>query len=712
MARVELLSPAGDMDCFKAAMAAGADAVYLGLDKFGARAYAANFSSGELKEAVNTAHILGRKVYLTVNTLFKDDELEMLSESLYEPYIYGLDAVIVQDIGAMSMIHRDFPALPIHVSTQAAVTTADAVKFFQKLGIKRVVPARELSLPELKEIKDETKVELECFIHGSMCYSYSGRCLLSSFIGGRSGNRGRCAQPCRLMYDGAYPLSLKDMCTLDLIPDLIGCGIDSFKIEGRMKNSAYVYAVTSIYRKYIDLFYEKGDIKVSKEDRTELLSLYTRGGNCDGYYKRHNGSEMITSGSGSYNSDKDARNDMQKKYDIPKRAVNIVCDIKKDENVSITVYDRDITVCTETDIIPEGAQNHPLTCDEAALQLKKSGGSGYLIKDLQVNTDEGLFLAKSALNSVRRAGLESFAKKVLASFYRDEPKRASNVPTDLQVTGTCQDHSCEIRAGVLEKSQFEAVCKSGADAVIIPLSSFDSIVSGVNFSDKKLYVSMPYIVRQESRSNSKKEIIKAIKRISEKYDLSGIYISGAESLQILSDIGYSGNIIGDIHLYAYNRSSYETLTRFGITRTSVPTELNERELKKRGITGEDLMIYGRIPVMLSANCIYNTKYGCRTANGGHCLYIKDRKGENLFVHCNCSECINTVYNSHLLDIADENTLFDTIRPSSVRLMFTDEDYDETARILSEYTSNRNKNGSAPLKLTDRFTRGHIRRGID
>ena len=249
---VELLAPAGSYDCFIAAVNAGADAVYLGLDRFGARASAANFSQDELKRALDIAHMRDKKIYLTVNTLFKDREIDELYDLLYEPYIYGLDGAIVQDIGVMSALRREFCDLPIHASTQAAVTATAGIEFLKDLGVKRVVPARELSLEEIGRMA-RTGMEIECFIHGSMCYCYSGKCLMSSFIGGRSGNRGRCAQPCRLSYDGHYYLSLKDMCVIDMIPELIDAGIGSFKIEGRMKDSEYVYAVTSVYRKYIDL---------------------------------------------------------------------------------------------------------------------------------------------------------------------------------------------------------------------------------------------------------------------------------------------------------------------------------------------------------------------------------------------------------------------------------------------------------------------------
>ena len=270
---VEILSPAGSLESARAAVCAGADAIYTGGVKFGARAYADNPEEEELLRLIDYAHLHGRKIYMTVNTLLKQAELEELYGYLLPYYRQGIDAVIVQDIGVMQHIRRHFPGLPLHVSTQAAVTNALGAELYGRWGAERIVPARELSLAEVRDMKEKTGLEIECFVHGAMCYSYSGQCLLSSMIGGRSGNRGQCAQPCRLPYsvDGSRPkdiLSLKDLCTIDLLPELLKAGIDSFKIEGRMKQPEYVYTVTSIYRKYADLYFERGGdgYKVSEEE--------------------------------------------------------------------------------------------------------------------------------------------------------------------------------------------------------------------------------------------------------------------------------------------------------------------------------------------------------------------------------------------------------------------------------------------------------------
>lgn len=302
---VELLAPAGSYESLKAAVKAGADAVYIGGSMFGARAYADNPDEAHLIDGIEYCHLHGKKLYMTVNTLLKQSELEHdLYDYLLPYYEHGVDALIVQDLGVVSFVQKYFSGLEIHGSTQMTVTGPEGAALLQREGITRVVPARELSLKEVSDIIEATGMEVETFIHGAMCYSYSGQCLFSSMLGGRSGNRGRCAQPCRLPYrlsgpDGknyaGYLLSMKDMCTLDLIPEMVDAGIASMKIEGRMKRPEYTAGVVSIYRKYIDLYEKKGHngFAVQEDDKRILMDLYNRGGFSGGYYHMHNGKTMM-----------------------------------------------------------------------------------------------------------------------------------------------------------------------------------------------------------------------------------------------------------------------------------------------------------------------------------------------------------------------------------------------------------------------------------
>lgn len=299
--KAEILAPAGTYECFRAAINAGADAVYLGGSMFGARAFAGNFAEDELLKAIKTAHLYGRKVYLTVNTLLRNDEITRLGDYIRPYYEAGLDAVIVQDYGVFSVLRDNFPGLALHASTQMTITGKYGARLLKEMGADRVVTARELSVAEIRDIHDNVDVEIESFVHGALCYCYSGQCLLSSMIGGRSGNRGRCAQPCRLLYgmnggNEAYLLSPKDMCTIESIPDILESGVYSLKIEGRMKSPEYVAGVTAAYRKYVDMYLEKGreGFHVDKDDIKKLMDLYNRGGFCKGYYYSHNDKNMMT----------------------------------------------------------------------------------------------------------------------------------------------------------------------------------------------------------------------------------------------------------------------------------------------------------------------------------------------------------------------------------------------------------------------------------
>ncbi len=315
MKTVEILAPAGSLESVYGSVKAGADAVYIGGMKFGARAFADNPNEEELLDAIDFVHLNGKKIYMTVNTLFKENELKNELVSFLAPYYErGVDAVIVQDIGALSVIKNVFPDLPVHASTQMTIASEYGCRLLSGLGnVTRVVPARELSISEIRSIRENTDLELECFVHGALCYSYSGQCLFSSVIGGRSGNRGRCAQPCRMKYDlfedgkfkkNGYLLSLKDLCTLEYIPDLIDAGIDSFKIEGRMKRPEYTAGIAGLYRTLADMYLDLGkdgyenDLKlhpdIMEKAMKTAMELYNRGGFTKGYYFSYHGKDMMT----------------------------------------------------------------------------------------------------------------------------------------------------------------------------------------------------------------------------------------------------------------------------------------------------------------------------------------------------------------------------------------------------------------------------------
>ncbi len=409
----ELLSPAGDTESMYAAIAAGADAVYAAADRFGARAYAANFSIDDYIKALKYAHLFDRKIYLTLNTLIKEREFSQLFDLLKPLYEAGLDGVIVQDLGVIAFVKRNFPNLAIHASTQLSVNTEYGVRELKKMGVCRVVLSRELSLEEIERIHDKTGMELECFIHGAMCFSYSGQCLMSSFYGGRSGNRGRCAGTCRLPYrmgpgKDSYLLSMKDLCCIDILDRLLRAGIKSFKIEGRMKSPAYVAGVTSIYRKGIDKYLaDPVGYRTDPNDRKKLLSLYSRQGSSEGYYERKNSLSMITLDKGGYQR-------QDKEGDVPERLrlkTEAVCRVFKGEKISIRLSAKGREVeCFGA--AADEAKNRALRPEDIAKQVKKTGDSFFEISDPYVLTDGESFVPVSSLNELRRKGLEELLERL------------------------------------------------------------------------------------------------------------------------------------------------------------------------------------------------------------------------------------------------------------------------------------------------------------
>lgn len=418
--KVELLSPVGSFRGLLGAINAGADAVYLAGDKFGARAYAENFNEESLIEAIDVAHLFNVKVYLTVNTLFKESEIKELETYLSPLIKHNLDGVIVQDLGVLNLVRKLFPNLPIHASTQMSVCGPYAASFLQANGVTRIVPSRELSLEEIKDIID-TGVEVECFIHGAMCYCYSGQCLFSSILGGRSGNRGRCAQPCRLPYkskgskDYSYILSMKDMCTLDILPELIESGITSFKIEGRMKKPEYAAGVTFIYRKYIDEYYSKGQIHINKEDRSLLEQLYIRSQKSEGYYHRRNGREMITVDSPAYSeTDEKVIETIKTEYIDKKPQLNIdaFCRFVLGESISLSYKYKDICVSVEGKVV-EKALKSPISREDLISRLSKLGDTYFKVNNFEIQMDRDGFVPVGILNELRRECAQKLKERLI-----------------------------------------------------------------------------------------------------------------------------------------------------------------------------------------------------------------------------------------------------------------------------------------------------------
>ncbi|MCQ2080094.1 MAG: U32 family peptidase [Lachnospiraceae bacterium] len=418
--KVELLAPAGNFNTMLAVIKAGCDAVYLAGNKFGARAYADNFNDDEILEAIDIAHLFNVKVYMTVNTLLKDEEIASLKDFMAPIVKKGLDGVIVQDVGVIRVLNKEFPTLHIHASTQLSILGPYAVEILKKYNVDRVVPARECSLEEIKYIKSLGNIEIESFIHGAMCYSYSGMCLFSSILGGRSGNRGRCAQPCRLPYHTkkekeVYPFSMKDMCTISILPELIEAGIDSFKIEGRMKKAEYAAGVVSVYRKYIDLYYKNGNFVIEENDMNLLRNLYIRNEISLGYYHKNNGKDMVTLSQGAYSSqDEGVITNLTNKYVNSKPYLLINAFIKFNVNEPVYLsYKYGDTEVSLTGNVVEEAKNAPLNKEKLIEQVSKLGDTYFKINEVLIEQKGNGFIPIKALNELRRNLVNLLQEKII-----------------------------------------------------------------------------------------------------------------------------------------------------------------------------------------------------------------------------------------------------------------------------------------------------------
>ncbi|MGN0404370.1 MAG: U32 family peptidase, partial [Bariatricus sp.] len=744
---------------------------------------------------------------------------EKLYAYLYPYYRQGLDAVIVQDIGVLRFIRKKFPDLPVHASTQMTITGADGAKLLEKEGVTRVVTARELGIEEVRKIAEETNLEIESFVHGALCYCYSGQCLFSSFLGGRSGNRGQCAQPCRLLYQAEgddksrYLLSLKDICTLDLIPEMVEAGIDSFKIEGRMKKPEYVAAVAHLYRKYTDLYLElierapegtepeafaKQKFRVEEEDRRVLLDLYNRGGFHTGYYHTQNGREMVSLDRPNHAGipavkvlKKSGRNiecralidlNPQDIIELPMRrgqekADNYTCKtaVKKGavltipafadtpaqkgavfsrvrnelliqnlhemyvdrkikekikgifilsvgDSAKLTVSYGDICLTVCSDVVQE-AVNQPVDAERVKKQLEKTGNTPFEFEELQIEITGNAFLPMQKLNEIRREALEKLECRLTERYRRkdpdtqDIPVNASAVMMDSLIDsmldsmtdstiGSMPEHrGFTASARTLEQIRVlagsEMIYRIYADCAAFPKiwenEMLREVIRDVQGSGKEIWLIMPYIFREETR-----------KRYDAGYDhilnagWDGIMIRNYESYGFLKEHGFEGSIMTEYNLYQFNREGLAFWKEKGIYGFTAPLELTARELESLPMQDGELILYGHLPMMVSAGCVRKTLGRCKKESS--CMTITDRYRKQFMVQNECDYCYNVIYNQVPLYLADRMHEADQIGAGGFRLMFTVENARQTGRILQLYE----KEAVYP---DGEFTRGHWKKGI-
>ena len=749
MKRVELLAPAGGYETMVGAFNAGADAVYLGGSKFGARAYADNFDKDQVLDAICYAHLHHKKIYMTINTLVKEREFSELYDFVLPFAQKNLDGVIVQDLGVMRFLRDEFPNVELHASTQQTVTGVYGAKLLKELGCCRVVPARELSLSEMQAIREKADIEVEAFIHGAMCYCYSGACLFSSMVGTRSGNRGRCAQPCRLPYkvegtsgNEQYPISLKDMCTIDMIPELIRAGIDSFKIEGRMKKPEYAAGVTSLYRKYIDLYYsEPGkEHRVSKEDMDILKALYLRTGISDGYYHRHNGREMVTVSSPAYNGTSDEISKMiRDKYlgYTMKLKCDIYCDLTVGSSAKLTMLlkDNSEVVCEITGNEVQAATKRPMDAESIEKQLRKLGNTPFEADEVIVTIGDskegnGIFIPVSELNEYRRRLCDKMVELLLDSdvgSIESAKKNSERSSESFDVSKREADYHILVTSEkqlkvVLNYLDDDKIGRLYVDSdLLLGASKADvsKVLNDIRKRNISVIVALPYVTREENFDGTV-DIGYLIKNCNT-LGADGVLVRNLEQLGFVRGENFSGEVICDYGVYVWNAESCKLISEcavndFNVNEISVPYELTIHEVKDvttaiRKFSGVPVSynVYGHVPMMVSAGCVKKTTGRCSQKTGSvHSEKIRmvDRMNNKITVTTNCRNCYNIIWNTNptvllgKMNTIDEMGIFD-----HYRIDFTIEDESKTKNVLESFLHNKAFDNTE-------FTTGHFKRGVE
>jgi putative protease len=702
----ELLAPAGSLEILKGVIESGADAVYVGGSMFGARAYANNFTEEELLEAIDFAHLRGVKVYLTVNTLIKNSEFSKLYDYLLVYYKRGLDAVIVQDIGVVKAIHEYFPSMEIHTSTQMTVTGADGVRFLSQFGVTRVVMAREVSLAEMKRIHEETGMELEAFVHGALCYSYSGQCLFSSILGGRSGNRGRCAQPCRLPYTvegkkDEFILSLKDMCGIKALDKLHDAGVYSLKIEGRMKQLEYACGVVKYYRSYIDSMKP-----VSDADYDRIKALGNRCGFTDRYYFDHNGSDMVTYVKPNFVSNAAEPSPEKRKLSIEGELV-----LRESEPGSLTVKRGDVTYKASIEPV-SAALKAPLDKKAAIDRINKTGDTDFEFSHIKAQIGENVFVPNGALNKLRRDAISGLCDKLLKKYYRNDARYAD-------ISSMCElpEHVVKSDAvhedGAVNAKDYTAICSCMTRTQLDTLISYDCFdvfyldfdmydrntliqqfaddVKCLTKRNKKVYLMLPTIFRADS-SDYFVTIAKELDNVS----FEGFVVKNYEELYLTENLFTGKKVILDHNMYTFNDVSKSAFFEHGVSGDTVPLELNSKEIMHRNNIGSQMIVYGYYPLMTTANCVHKNTKGCDKKQ--KLIYLKDRYNKSFAVCNNCKECYNTIYNSLPTMLTKNISKLKEAGIRSFRYSFTIETPKQIKAVMDD-------------KVAE-YTNGHYKRGVE
>ena len=697
----ELLSPAGSPEALRAAVQNGAGAVYLGWGDFNARRNARNFSDEEFADALSYCHLRGVRVFLTLNTLLTDRELPRALETARKACRLGVDAVLVQDWGLLDLLRQALPDLPLHASTQMSIFTSGGANEVASDGCERVVLARECSREDTEAICAACPAEIEIFAHGALCMCYSGQCAMSAVVGGRSGNRGTCAQPCRLPYGvdepaaNRYPLSLKDN---SLAQDLSGIrDVACLKLEGRMKRPEYVAVVTGIYARLL----EENRGPTPAEER-ELELAFSRSGFTDAYWRGRRGVEMFGTRPENAPEPRELFERAKATYEKDSRRtvpVRFACTIQPHAPCVLTVDDGTRAV-TVTGPAPEAARTRALTAEEVAERLGKTGGTAFHCAGAAVEVGEGLSLPASAINALRREALASLAEARCAPPLRREaevpPLQKAECAQERPALTVSLTHAAQLTPALLEEAPAR---------IYLPLELLADLPH-LPEADTQWCAILPRVWRDRDEADLRRRLEKA-----RELGIDGVLVGNIGHLPLTRGLGLS--LYGDFGLNVYNSRSLDYLRRKGLASACLSFELRFsqiRDLKK--LLPAEALVYGRLPLMITENCLVQNQEGCGLSAAGplvpagapcresHALH--DRTGA-AFPLLSAFGHRTEVQNSRPLWLADRET-WKRLGLAFARLRFTTERPEACVEILRAY-----RTGGAPPEI---FTRGLYERGVE
>lgn len=694
---MELLAPAGSMEALRAAVCNGADAVYLGADTFNARMNARNFSAADLQEAVVYCHVRGVKVHLTLNTLVLDREMPRAAELIRLAASCGVDAFIVQDLGMVSLCRQLAPDVPIHASTQMSIHSLEGVLEAAALGCSRVVLARELPAEEIAHICKKSPVEIEVFVHGALCMCYSGQCYLSSVIGRRSGNRGQCAQPCRLPYgygrfeSTRYPLSLKDNCLAGELDELRRMGVASIKIEGRMKRPEYVAIVTRAYRTVLN------GGKLMPSDLQELETAFSRQGFTDGYFRGQTGSDMFgRRQEGEDTADLFASARATYEQGEPQRiGVRFYAMIRRGEPAQLAVEDPDGNLCRTRGPVPEQAVYRSLTPQDLEQQLKKTGGTPYLCTAVRSSLDPDLMLPASAINAMRRDVIaELTAKRGRAAPARlnayDEPPRYDGIAGEPQLT-------IAVRTAGQITSRMLSMKPTVLYVPLSELAEHPDLPQRVSV-ETQLAAILPRVIWSG-------ELAPVARQLRTVYEMGvrQVLAGNLGQLHIARAAGFA--VRGDFGLNIVNSRAIRYLREQGLDSQLLSFELTLPQIRdiSKAVPAE-LLIYGRLPLMLMENCVMKNRTGICACQTGT-VRLVDRVGEEFPIVKDPGTCRNVLLNGKKLYLLDKKDALRGMGLWALRLQFTTENPGEIDKVLMDYQ------GRAVFDAGS-YTRGLYSRGVE